>query len=86
MRTQLRQVGNSIGQIIPAHILRELNLSVGDELDLIVENGQLIAKPIKKRPKYSLDELLVKCDENAAIPTALEEWNQMEPVGLERDF
>ncbi len=87
MRTQLRQVGNSIGQIIPAPILQELDLKVGDELDLAVHNGQIIVQPMRKRPKYTLDELLAKCDENAtSVSEELSAWENMESVGLENDF
>lgn len=86
MKTQLRQVGNSVGQIIPVHVLRELDLQVGDELDLVVANGSIVAKPIKNRPQYSLDELLAKCDEDTPLSDDLKAWDTMDAVGLEHDF
>lgn len=94
MKTQLRKVGNSVGQIIPVNVLRELDLQVGDELELSVSNGQLVATPIRAKAQYTLDELLAKCDENAPNPLTTSEpstadltaWEQLQPVGLENDF
>lgn len=86
MKIQLRKIGNSVGQIIPANLLQELDLQVGDTLDLSVLNGQLVAKPLKQRPRYTLDELLAKCDENAPLHSALDDWDNLEAVGLENDL
>lgn len=89
MKTQLRKIGNSVGQIIPVNVLRKLDLQVGDELELSVSNGQLVATPIKAKAQYTLDELIAKCDENAPLsPTEtadLEVWEQLQPIGLEWD-
>ncbi|PID65454.1 MAG: addiction module antitoxin [Gammaproteobacteria bacterium] len=86
MKIQLRRVGNSVGQIIPASILRTLDLRVGDELELSIVNGQLIATPVKVKAQYTLDELLAKCNENAPVTEEVKAWENMQPVGLEGDF
>ena len=83
METSLRSIGNSKGAVIPAQLLKELNISVGDKLDAKVENGTLVITPKSLKPKYTLNELLVKCDENAPMPETLLEWDSAQPVGNE---
>ncbi len=39
-----------------------------------------------ERKKYTLDELIAQCDSDAPMPPELVEWEQAEPVGLERIF
>jgi antitoxin MazE len=51
MRTALRKMGNSSGIIIPKGMLREIGAQVGEELDLKVEDGRLIAVPLRQVPR-----------------------------------
>ena len=83
METSVRSIGNSKGAVIPAQLLKALNLEVGDKLDARAENGVLIITPKRTKPKYHLDELLAKCDETAPMPEPLEEWDRSQPVGEE---
>ena len=83
METSLRSIGNSKGAVIPAQLLKELNISVGDKLDAKAENGTLVITPKSLKPKYTLNELLAKCDENAPMPETLVEWDSAQPVGNE---
>jgi antitoxin MazE len=41
MKTQIRRVGNSLGSIIPAPVVRQLALVEGAEMDVQVKEGQL---------------------------------------------
>jgi len=82
MKIALRNIGNSKGAVIPAPLLRELNIKVGDQLDAVAENGRLIITPTHK-PKYTLGELLAQCDPSAPTPTEMQEWESMRPVGDE---
>lgn len=56
MRTQIRRVGNSAGFVIPAILLREVNVEIGTAIDLTVRDGYFIATPIrdKGRPRSDL--------------------------------
>ena len=83
METSLRSIGNSKGAVIPAQLLKELNISVGDKLDAKAENGALVITPKSVKPKYTLDELLAQCDESAPMPETLVEWDSAKPVGNE---
>lgn len=82
MKTALRSIGNSKGAVIPAQLLKELGLKVGDQLDAKTEGGRLVMTPVSK-PRYSLDELLAKCDKTAPMPKELTEWDGMGSVGAE---
>lgn len=53
--------GNSKGILLPSLILENLNLSEGDEVEFIFENGKVILKNKSEQldiPNYDLEELL----------------------------
>jgi antitoxin ChpS len=81
MKTIIKKIGNEIGVIIPDSILKKLDLKVGNKVDIDVINGQIVVS--KSKLKYTLDELLVKCDPNAPLTEEIKEWDQIKPVGLE---
>jgi len=83
MVTHLRKIGNSTGAIIPAQILKDLNLKEGDQLSIIEEQGKIVISAANLRPKYQLAELLARCDQNAPMPEVLAEWDVARPVGNE---
>lgn len=83
MKTLLRDIGNSKGAVIPAQLLKELGLKVGDRLEATTEGGRLVMTPISSKPRYSLEDLLTKCDKTAPMPTDLAEWDRISAVGVE---
>ena len=48
MQTALRKMGNSTGMILPKPILTALGVASGARLDLEVDNGRVIATPVKR--------------------------------------
>lgn len=46
MHTKLRKMGNSTGLIVPRAVLAEAGVASGTTLDLIVENGRIVATPV----------------------------------------
>jgi len=65
MRAQVRKIGNSLGSIIPATLLRQLNLTEGASISLSIENGKIIIEPIGDSQKwfpFSEQELLQGLD------------------------
>ena len=80
--TNLRRVGGSVMMVVPPALLEVLHLSAGSTVGLSVDNGRLIVEP-KPRPRYTLDELLVQCDAQAAAGTDEREWLSAQPVGTE---
>nr|WP_299497795.1 antitoxin [uncultured Rhizobium sp.] len=78
----LRTVGGSVMMAIPKPLLDTLGIAANAKLDLTVEDGKLVAVP-RKRPKYTLEELLAQCDPNAEITEEEKMWMNLEPVGKE---
>jgi len=48
MRTALRKMGNSAGMIVPKAILSELGSEVGQAFEIAVENGRIVAAPVRR--------------------------------------
>ncbi|MBJ7267761.1 AbrB/MazE/SpoVT family DNA-binding domain-containing protein [Idiomarina abyssalis] len=83
MKTAIRKFGNSKGTIIPAALLRELQLDINDEVDAKVENGRIVIEPVHK-VEYSLDQLLAQCSpEKMALDEDDKAWLDDAPVGKE---
>ena len=80
--TNLRKVGGSIMLAVPPALLDLLSLGVGSKVDIGVEDGRLIVDP-RKRPTYSLNELLAQCEETDAASTEDRAWLDAKPVGNE---
>ena len=58
MRVTVSQWGNSLGLRLPKAIALELQLEPGHVLDMEIEDGRLIARPVAAAP--SLAELLAR--------------------------
>ena len=53
--------GNSQGLRFPKNIMKELELSVGDEVRITTEKHKVIIEPLrKKRKKYNISDLVGK--------------------------
>ena len=48
MQTALRKMGNSTGMIVPRFVLREIGVTTGARMELRVENGTLVASPVRQ--------------------------------------
>ncbi|MDP3008209.1 MAG: AbrB/MazE/SpoVT family DNA-binding domain-containing protein [Methylococcales bacterium] len=46
METNIRKWGNSAGVVIPQNVLKECNLNIGDAVDITIDNGVIIIKPV----------------------------------------
>jgi antitoxin ChpS len=69
----LRKVGGSVMLAVPPAILDMLDLSAGLTVGLSVEEGRLIVEP-QPKPRYSLDELLARCNPDDPISPEDREW------------
>jgi antitoxin MazE len=49
--------GNSLAVRIPQYLVKEIQLTEGAEVDLVVIDGNLVIKP-RSRKRYSLEELI----------------------------
>ncbi len=80
--TNLRKVGGSIMLVVPPALLNLLNVGAGTTVAIAVDNGRLVIEP-KTCPRYSLDELLAQCDQNASLSEEDRSWLDARPVGNE---
>ena len=79
--TKVQKWGNSLALRIPAPMLRTWGIVEGESVDLTVEHGALVARPLQKR--YTLDELLALCDFSKPMATLEREWLDADTCGLE---
>jgi len=78
MQTKIQKWGNSLGLRIPRSFAVEAQMVEGSTVDLAVENGQLLVRPVRAR-KYTLKELLKRVSRrnlHGEVPTG-------EPTGRE---
>ena len=80
--TNLRKVGGSVMLAVPPALLDVLRLGPGAKVDLAVQDGRLVVEK-RKRPRYTLQELLAQCDRKAPVATDEQEWVDGKAVGGE---
>ena len=56
LQTTLRKMGNSTGMILPKAILDQLGLASGAKIELHVEDGRVIAEPVKRKVREGWEE------------------------------
>lgn len=80
MLAKIQKWGNSQGIRFPKEVLRKAHISVGDDVDISIHQGEIIVKPTKiTRRKYKLKNLLSKMPTDYRAKET--EWG--EPVGGE---
>lgn len=80
--TTLRKVGGSVMLAVPPVILDLLHLQAGVTVGLAVDGDRLVIEPAAK-PRYTLDELLARCDLSAEVTEEDRAWSDSAPVGGE---
>jgi len=83
MQIKIQQWGNSAAIRLPAAVLKQMQLGVGSTLSLDTAGETLVLKPLRTKPKYTLEELMAQCDLTAPEPADMDDWNAMRPVGRE---
>jgi antitoxin MazE len=80
MLAKIQKWGNSQGVRLTKNLLADVQLEVGDEVDISVKDGIMIVTPAKMiHGKHSLKDLVARIPEN--YQTSEVEWG--EPVGKE---
>ena len=80
MHTKIQKWGNSQGLRFPKHILQEAHINIGDELNILVNNGKIIIEPLNNiRNIYNIKKLVSQMPETYS----LEEMDWGKPVGKE---
>ena len=59
MTATISSWGNSQGLRFPKDIMKELHLSIGDKVKILIENQKIVIEPIKQpREKYDINDLV----------------------------
>jgi len=65
MTATISSWGNSQGLRFPKDIMKELHLSIGDKMKVMIENQRIVLVPIKQsREKYDINELVKNLPDN----------------------
>ena len=80
--SQLRSVGGSVMVTVPKPLLETLGFTANMPVSLSIEGENLVISR-KKRRKYTLDELLAKCDLTLPLSDTEKEWMNTPLVGNE---
>lgn len=78
----LRTVGGSVVMAIPKRLLELVDLQVGSQVNIDVQEGKLIVARVQKK-RYSLAELLAQCDASVPLNPEERQWIDAPAVGLE---
>lgn len=81
-KATLRSVGGSVVMAIPKRILELVHLQSGSQVNIDVQDGRLIIDP-KKKPRYTLAELMAQCDLSQPLSAEEREWLDAPAVGAE---
>lgn len=80
MVTKVQRWGNSQGLRLPKHVLETADISVGDDVEVTSQEGQIIIKKLPKR-KFDLVEMVSRMprnykarEESFGKPVGKEEW------------
>ena len=65
MATKIQKWGNSQGVRLPAQVLEQAHLKLGDEVDISVRDGIIVVAPRKRiRGKYRIEDLVAQIPED----------------------
>jgi len=80
MITTVQQWGNEGGIVFPGHILSNLNLHIGDNVEVNIINEKIVIESVsRKHPKYDIRELVSSMPEDYHPEEA--DWGK--PMGKE---
>ena len=79
MIARVAQWGNSLAVRIPSALAKEIRVEAGAPIDMIVEDGALVVRPVHDIPRLDLDELIARINDDNRHP----ETGTGRPVGPE---
>ncbi|MGZ9127323.1 MAG: AbrB/MazE/SpoVT family DNA-binding domain-containing protein [Candidatus Binatia bacterium] len=81
MELPIEKWGNSAAIRLPSALLSELGVALGDTLSVQMQPEGLVLRPVRRR--YSLADLMERCDLSASPPADMLGWNTASPAGNE---
>lgn len=56
MKTQIRRIGNSLGNIIPSAYIKQLHLTEGADIEVRLDGKKIIIEPVKRANRFPFSE------------------------------
>jgi antitoxin ChpS len=81
MKLSIQKWGNSAAVRLPAPLLSQLGVALGDKLSADIKDGGLVLRPARK--SYALADLMAQCNLKAAPPADIKDWADARAVGQE---
>ena len=81
MKITVQKWGNSAAIRLPAQLINQLNIALGDKLAINIHPEGVLLKPA--RQSYDLNDLIAQCDINAPAPADMTAWDQATQQGNE---
>ena len=75
MHIKIQRSGNSLGIRLPAPLLKDLAMKLGDSFELEQVGDELHLKPVRVIREFDIEALVSQCDSAAAIPAGLAAWS-----------
>jgi len=84
MQLEIQKWCNSAAIRLSKTLLRQIETSVGEKVDVEVKDGELVLRPVHAEIQYNLDQLLSTCTK-ARITLDKEDrtWLDESPIGKE---
>jgi len=80
MLAKVQKWGNSQGLRLSKRVLEDVQISVGEEVDVVVRDGTIVVAPVKRvRGRYSLRRLVARIPKEYRVKEL--DWGK--PVGKE---
>jgi antitoxin MazE len=80
MVTKVQRWGNSQGLRLSKALLAEAGVEIGDEVEVVVRDGELVLSPVRRvRGRHDLADLVARLPRNGRAPEV--DWGG--PVGRE---
>lgn len=80
---KLKRAGGSLVMTVPASARTILRLEEGQEMAVKVDGERLVLEATRRRPHYTLDELMAQCDLDAPLSEQEQAWLDDKSVGRE---
>ena len=81
MKLNIQKWGNSAAVRLPASMLAQLGVKVGDAFEVDVSPDAATLRVA--RPRYKLEDMLAQCSKKARPPKDMAAWDAMVPIGRE---
>jgi mRNA interferase ChpB len=83
MQATIKRWGNSAAVRIPAAILEAARVKLDQPVDVREEAGRIVIEPKRPRPRYTLQELVARCDRKKRLSREERQWLEAPRAGRE---